>query len=88
LPWNSRSVDLLYATDVSVPRRLKEMLYRFPQSFLQASKMIRCVTRTQSVKAPARTSVPCLQLARDREVYERSTGDASWDMSAVHIGVL
>jgi len=50
--------------------------------------MIRTVTRTQSVKAYARISVPCLQLARDREVYELSTGDAPWDVSAVHVGVL
>lgn len=47
----------------------------------EASTMTCTVTRTQCVKAPARICVPCLQLASDREVYERSVGDASWDVS-------
>jgi hypothetical protein len=38
--------------------------------------MIRSVTRTLFVKAPAMISVSRLQHARDREVYERSIGDA------------
>jgi hypothetical protein len=50
--------------------------------------MIRSGTRTLYVKAPAGISVSRSQHARDREIYERSIGDALWDVSTVHIGVL